>query len=579
VAQVVLPGPRGREAAPAANDGMEPMHRPHPSRSVPRRSIRRRVAFAPAPLARRAARIAGRESHDLVAAAIARLVEIRDLSRFAHEVNRSARHLAGAQASQMTLRRAVHPGRSSAVGPARRAPRHPGGRIADPGLRGFTAVLALRQGARALGSVRLDWRRRPAPRRLALLRRYLAHASAALARILAEERLARQHRRYEALLDSLPDTCLLVVDRDGIVLGARGRLGRSAGVDLARLVGSPLGGGDGRPGLVRLGRTQLRQCAVAARSHGKAEIETWLQGASRNVQVLLTLVDLERDGEMVCVLRDLTDSKALELALLQRNDELRQAAERLKEIDVLKNEFMSNVSHELRTPLTAIIAYSESLLLAPPAPATQREFLQVIAEQGHKLQRLITGLLDIAKLESLATELKLQPSSLNDVVRAAIVTVQPLADKARIAIRAELAAELPAVYLDELRAQQIVWNLLTNAVKFSPPDSAIRVRTWSAGDSVWASVQDQGIGIAPEHQELIFEKFVQLDGSTTRRQGGVGLGLDLVKHLVELHGGTVGVTSVAGEGSTFTFSIPIEKRSKPRLDDRRRRPETARATS
>src|SRR4029453_11415626 len=117
--------------------------------------------------------------------------------------------------------------------------------------------------------------------------------------------------------------------------------------------------------------------------------------------------------------------------------------------DILKNEFMSNVSHELRTPLTAIIAYSEALLLTPPEPDTQREFLRVIAEQGHKLQRLIGGLLDIAKLESLATELKLQQASLNDVVRAAIVTVRPTADKNRIRISTDLQPDLTPVWLDE----------------------------------------------------------------------------------------------------------------------------------
>jgi len=282
---------------------------------------------------------------------------------------------------------------------------------------------------------------------------------------------------------------------------------------------------------------------------------------------------------MVCVLRDLTESKAMEAALLQHNSELKAAAERLKEIDVLKNEFMSNISHELRTPLTAIIAYSESLLLTPPDPETQREFVRVIAEQGHKLQRLIGGLLDIAKLESLATELKLQLGSLNDVVRAAITTVQPMADKNHIALETILEPDLPPVYLDELRSQQIVWNLLTNAIKFSPPGSTIQVRTWSAEHRAWASITDQGEGIAPENLGLIFQKFVQLDGSSTRRHGGVGLGLDLVRHLVDLHGGTVTVESEVGRGSTFTFFVPIEKRQRPRLGAPRRAEAAARSRS
>ncbi len=269
--------------------------------------------------------------------------------------------------------------------------------------------------------------------------------------------------------------------------------------------------------------------------------------------------------EVLLTVRDLSEVKAMEKALLRRNHELSVAAERLKEVDMLKNEFMSNVSHELRTPLTAIIAYAEALLLTTPEPKTRDEFLRVICEQGHKLQKLIGGLLDIAKLDSLATELKLQLGSLNDVIESAVVTVRPTAEKNQIDIVLELEPDLPPVYLDELRSQQIVWNLLTNAIKFSPPRSTIAVRSWSGESKVWASVTDEGPGIAREHQELIFEKFVQVDGSSTRRHGGVGLGLDLVKHLVELHGGDVRVESAVGRGSTFTFGIPIEKRRKPRF--------------
>ena len=205
------------------------------------------------------------------------------------------------------------------------------------------------------------------------------------------------------------------------------------------------------------------------------------------------------------------------------------------------------------------------MLRNPPDAKTRDNFLRVIAEQGEKLQRLIAGLLDIAKLDSLATELKLQLGAINDIIEAAVVTVRPPADKKHVHIGLELESDLPPVYLDELRSQQIVWNLLTNAIKFSPPGSTITVRSWSRDGHVWAAVSDQGIGIAPEHHQLIFHKFVQVDGSTTRRHGGVGLGLDLVKHLVELHGGTVEVESVLGQGATFRFSIPVEKRRQPRF--------------
>jgi signal transduction histidine kinase len=488
-----------------------------------------------------------------------------------HEIARAARALASAQSCEVVAWRGrdaaaagpAHRGRRVGTrrGTARRLARAVVSRSGDSaGL-----VLPLRHRGRTLAIVRTSFAHSPSPGRVEQFRRYLVHAGAALARVTAEERLHGQHRRYEALLDNLPDVCLLVVSNRGLIRDVRGRAPRLAGSDPGKLVGMPLVATDGRPGLVRWPRGRPRRLALAARERERTEIETTLHAGGGEVPVALTLVDLGAGGDLVCVVRDLSSVKAMEAALLERNSELSKAAERLREIDVLKNEFLSNVSHELRTPLTAIIAYAESLLLTSPAPETQREFVQVICEQGQKLQLLIGGLLDIAKLESLATELKLELGSLNDVVRAAVVTVRPTADRNQIAIELDLQRELPQVWLDELRAQQIVWNLLTNAIKFSAAETTIRVRTWSDDDHVWAAISDQGIGIAPEHQKLVFEKFVQVDGSMNRRQGGVGLGLDLVKHLVELHGGTVGVESTPGRGATFTFNFPIEKRRRPRL--------------
>jgi signal transduction histidine kinase len=470
---------------------------------------RRHAAIAPPPAT--PPRIARRTPHrfqDANAQLLHRLLEVSDLSTFLNEVARGAQALTGATASELSLgQRGIVRGTPGASRRRRRSTLpeslrvlrrvQDGHSVLTRARGGVSMLVPVRHGRRTLACLRLTWNTRPSTARMESLRRYLAHAGAALARIVAEERLLRQHRRYEALLDSLPDACLLVLSPDGTVVGLRGRLQRKVGLDSSRLLGAPLAASDQRSGLLRVTRPRLRQLVATARSAGKAEIETWMRTPNGEIQVLLTLVDLGSEGEMVCVLRDLTEVKAMELALVRRNEELTLAAERLKEIDILKNEFLSNVSHELRTPLTAIIAYSEALLLTPPEPETQREFLRVIAEQGHKLQRLIGGLLDIAKLESLATELKLQHASLNDVVRGAIVTVRPTADKNRITIDANLPAELPLVWLDELRSQQIVWNLLTNAIKFSPPGTTVRVRTWADDQAVWAAITDQGIGIAP----------------------------------------------------------------------------------
>ena len=420
-------------------------------------------------------------------------------------------------------------------------------------------VLPLRDGNERLATLRLLAPRQP---RLEALRTFLAQAGPVLGQALRRRQAVQQSERYEALLQHLPDWCVLVLSRDGVVRESRG--GSTLLPSAGAWVGRPLESKQGEPGVLTLPRSRVRQILASARRSGRAELEAQVQGRNGDTDVHLTVVPLGNEGELLCVLRDLSAMRAMEKALLRRNQELSEAAERLKEVDMLKNEFLSNVSHELRTPLTAIIAYTEALLLTRPDEEKREQFLRVIAEQGQKLQKLIAGLLDIAKLDSLATELKLQLGSLNQVIQAAVVTVRPTADKNRITIRLDLDADLPLVYLDELRSQQIVWNLLANAIKFSPPEAEVRVRTWSEEGVVWAAISDAGIGIAPEHHRLIFEKFVQLDGSSTRRHGGVGLGLDLVKHLVELHGGHVQVESSLGKGATFSFCIPMEKRRRPR---------------
>jgi signal transduction histidine kinase len=375
--------------------------------------------------------------------------------------------------------------------------------------------------------------------------------------------LLTRSRLLESLLDSFPDCCILLIDHLGTVRSIHGDSQDLLGVPAQQLLGCLLSTYEAANHLGLRAR-RVHRLLLQARHTGRAQLQTRVVGTQRVADVVLTLLDI--GDHFACILEDRTDVCSMEMALLRRNNELQQAAERLKEVDILKNEFLSNVSHELRTPLTAIIAYTEALLMKEPDQETLGSFLRVISDQSQKLQQLIRGLLDISKLDSLATELKLTQMSLNEVVRAAIVTVKPTADSRDVQLQSELAAELPLVYLDELRSQQIVWNLLTNAIKFSPRQSQVRVCTWADATSVWCSVTDQGSGIAAEHQELIFRKFVQVDGSTTRKQGGVGLGLDLVRHLLELHGGSISVDSEPGRGACFTFSIPIEKRSKPRLD-------------
>jgi signal transduction histidine kinase len=494
-----------------------------------------------------------REAHRLRrrqrSADVKRLFELRSVGAVLDEIARCVLRLTRARRVELLLE-------ASSETCARQSPQErPGTQRADKRL-----VLPLRDGEDKLATLHII---DPPTTETRHLRDYVVVATRALAVTLRLRRAETSARYHDALVNSLSDTCLLELDGRGRVCNVRGgsralerHLGACVGCSLEDVAND---------GILGLTRTDVKEELERARRQGRSETQASVRTQHGQVDVQMVCIDVGTNDELLCMVRDLTEVKAIETALLRRNHELSVAAERLKEVDILKNEFMSNVSHELRTPLTAIIAYAEALLLTTPDQKTHDEFLHVICEQGHKLQELIGGLLDIAKLDSLATELKLELGSLNDVIESAIVTVQPTADKNQIRMELQLEPDLPPVYLDELRSQQIVWNLLTNAIKFSPARGKVMVRSWTSRGHVWASVTDEGPGIAPEHQKLIFEKFVQLDGSSTRRHGGVGLGLDLVKHLVELHGGEVHLESRVGHGATFTFGIPVEKRSRPRF--------------
>lgn len=478
-----------------------------------------------------------------------RLFEIHALDDLAHEIVESVVQRAHARRVELTLDRDAKTYSAEA-----RRTRQRSGAVER------RLVLAMRVQRQRIATLRIFG---AAARDVAGLRAFVDECARALGATLGTSPRATPDPLRQALFESLPETCFVSVDPDGTIVEF---IGGAADLEpiLAPFVSRSLHD-MANEGVLGLTATAVHDILEQARRDGRTEVESTLRAAPNRLDVQLVFVTSPDDDALLCTVRDLTEVKAIERALLRRNRELSIAAERLKEVDVLKNEFMSNVSHELRTPLTAIIAYAEAILLTKPNAKTQEEFLGVICEQGHKLQKLISGLLDIAKLDSLATELKLVRGSLNDIIESAVVTVRPVADKSQIRIHLDLDPGLPLVFLDELRSQQIVWNLLTNAIKFSPQHSRIEVRTWMDDGRVWASVVDEGPGIAPEHQALVFEKFVQVDGSSTRKHGGVGLGLDLVRHLVELHGGDVQVRSALGEGSTFVFNIPVEKRRRPRV--------------
>jgi signal transduction histidine kinase len=253
-------------------------------------------------------------------------------------------------------------------------------------------------------------------------------------------------------------------------------------------------------------------------------------------------------------------SVAIENALLYSR--ARAMVEQLREAERFKESFFSNVSHELRTPLTSILGYSEALLakMAGELTANQREAVTSIHNSGALLLEIVSNLLDLTKIRAGKMELHFGEFSMRHLITTCVKAVDPLAAQKGLVLRHAMGPEPFMVQADQIKIKQILLNLLSNAVKFSPPGGRIEIEVRHSviggRPAIEVSVVDQGIGIREEDLGRIFDEFTQVDSSFTREFGGTGLGLAIVKQFVEMHGGTVAVTSRIGHGCRFTFVIP-----------------------
>jgi PAS domain S-box-containing protein len=235
----------------------------------------------------------------------------------------------------------------------------------------------------------------------------------------------------------------------------------------------------------------------------------------------------------------------------------RAERERAEEANRLKDEFLATVSHELRTPLTAMIGWLKLLRDGRLPPAKHARALETVDRNAHAQAQLIEDLLDVSRIVSGKLRLEPQPVHLAHIIQAAMESVRPAAEAKGMRLNAELDAQEDLVMGDAGRLQQVVWNLLSNAVKFSPGNNSVWVRLRREASAVALTVEDEGPGIPKEFLPHLFERFRRLEGGSTRQHGGLGLGLSIVRHLVELHGGTVHATSGApGQGALFTVRLP-----------------------
>ena len=289
--------------------------------------------------------------------------------------------------------------------------------------------------------------------------------------------------------------------------------------------------------------------------HGRVE-EVYISLSAKNgteIPVLANATRRERDGGIVydCIL----------IQMRQRNhyeDQILQAKRVAEEATRAKDEFLAVVSHELRTPLTAILGWARMLKIGKLDEATAARALDTIERNAQSQNQLIEDLLDFSRIISGKIRLDVQQVQLDSLAEAALNVVRPAADAKGVRLQSILDPRAGPVSGDPERLQQVLWNLLSNAVKFTPQGGRVQVRLARVNSNVEITVSDTGQGISAEFLPYVFERFRQADNTTTRQHAGLGLGMAITKHIVELHGGTIRAVSPGeGQGASFILRMPV----------------------
>jgi PAS domain S-box-containing protein len=368
--------------------------------------------------------------------------------------------------------------------------------------------------------------------------RLLTIAAAQAGIVIANARLFAQisaeQQQTRAIIQFMADG-LLLINSQGIIITCNQTLAQMLGLHSGQIVGQKVGAPDIHPSLA-----QITAAATRVARTGVLATDVVLQAPHpKTLRVFATTVVDENHRPLgeVRVVHDVT---------------------RDREMEQLKDDFFSTMSHELRTPLFSIQGFAQILLEEGSLDgATRTEFLSTIQRQAKQLSEMVNNLLDFSKFEQGKLELDRLPVNLADLIHQTILKLQGYAHQERVKLVSKVSPTLPAVPADGQRLEQVLTNLIGNAIKFSHPGDEVRVSAVVTGKTVKVAVRDQGIGIPPHDLEQIFQPYYQADRQGERSAMGSGLGLHIAKKIIKAHHGHIWVESKAGQGSTFYFTLPL----------------------
>jgi PAS domain S-box-containing protein len=383
----------------------------------------------------------------------------------------------------------------------------------------------------------------------------------------AETALRISEDRYRDLVENSHEL-ICTHDLEGRVLSVNPWASRVLGYPQDSLVGINI-----RDGLLPEYREQFDEYLRTVKTEGSARGVMKVRTATGETRLWEYYNTLRTEGVEKPIVRGMAHDATERRQALKREKEARMEAEAANRV---KDEFLSTLSHELRTPLTAIMGWADLLLHDEVEPQKRRQAIETIFRNANSQCQLINDLLEVSRIITGKLRLEFVACELHSVIEAAAESIRPTAEAKGVRLQVLLEPHVEPVFGDHERLQQIVWNLLSNGVKFTRKGGTVQVTLQRINSHVEIVVSDTGVGINSDFLPHVFDRFRQADGSTTRNYGGLGLGLAIVRHLVELHGGTAWAESAgAGQGAKFTVRLPIMIATDNQRDEETRRPPVA----